>query len=96
MSYVRVSIMQPHQHERAQIEKIIDDLLRISATLPGFLSGNRLIPHDESQEIWRIAHWESEHAADLAAQDQRILALRSDLIRVLGEDRHEERGFQTA
>ena len=96
MSYVRVSIRQPHAHERAQVEQIIDDLLRASASMPGFLSGNRLVPGDDTQEVWLIAHWESEHAADLAAQDQRILALRSDLIRLLGEDRHEERSFQTA
>ena len=96
MSYVRVSIMQPHEHERAQVEKIMDDLLRASSAMPGFLSANRLIPNDESHEVWRIVHWESEHSADQAAQDQRILALRSELIRVLGEDRHEERGFDTA
>jgi len=88
--------MRPHDHERPRVEQIIDETLRFDSALPGFISGQRLTPHDDTGEVWRVVYWESENAADHAAQQQHVLALRSELIRLLGEKRHEERGFHTA
>lgn len=95
MPYIRISAMRPHDHERRRVEQIIDDILRFDTTLPGFISGQRLVPRDDTGEVWRVVYWESEDAADHAAQQQHVLALRSELIHLLGDERHEERGFLT-
>lgn len=95
MAYVRISIMRPDPENRQQVEAILDDVLRYDMTLTGFLSGQRLTPLDDTGEIWRITYWESEDAANHAAQQQHVLSRRAELLRILPDDGHEERSLQT-
>lgn len=96
MAYVRVSIMRPREDDRRRVEGIVDEILRFDSGLDGFISGERLVPHDDTGEVWRLVHWDSHDAANRAAQQDHVLALRSELLRLLGEERHEERDFFTS
>ncbi len=88
--------MHPHGGQRERVEQIIDETLKFTSGLPGFISGHRLVPDDDTGEVWRVVYWESEEAADNAAQAQHILALRSELVRLTSDGRREERSFVTA
>ncbi|HWO93458.1 MAG TPA: antibiotic biosynthesis monooxygenase [Dehalococcoidia bacterium] len=96
MTYVRISILDPDDAERARVEEIIDEMIRFHAGSPGFISGQRLVPDDETGEVWRVAYWQDEESADHAARHDHIMALRSQLNLLVGERRHEERGFWVA
>lgn len=51
-----------------------------------------LKPHDNSGEVARIAVYESEHAAEAAANQNSFMALRSE-IHLASEPGHTERAF---
>ena len=56
-----------------------DDLLAFFSAQPGFIDGYRLASNDQ---VGRVTIWESEAAAEQAANSQHTLAVRSQLLRL--------------
>ena len=61
----------------------------------GYITGYHLRPHagDPNRRMGRMGVWESEEHAVHAAQAEHALALRSELLRLVDEDSHEELSF---
>jgi len=81
-----------HGHDR-HVEDVIRRLADLASKQDGCLESWVLRPHDDSGEIARIAIWRDEHAAEHAAQDATIMAVRSELNQWLEPGGHVERAF---
>ncbi|HMO54524.1 MAG TPA: antibiotic biosynthesis monooxygenase [Tepidiformaceae bacterium] len=92
MAYVRVSIAKPRRGQEARLEELMRKLEAIIRAQPGCTASYLLKPHDDSGEIARIAIYENEDVAEDAANNQQIMALRSE-IHLLVEPGHIERAF---
>ena len=92
MPYIRLSVNKPRRGEEARLEELVRKLNDLSAANPGCLQSWVLKPHDDSGEIARIAVYESEEAAESAANNQSFMALRSE-IHLITEPGHVERAF---
>ena len=95
MAYVRISTMVPKAGEEARVEEILGKLSAFYVTEGGYITGYHLRPHagDPNQRMGRMGVWESEEHAVHAAQTEHALALRSELLRAVDEDSHEELSF---
>ncbi len=95
MAYIRISILRPHDHDRAEVLRLVEALNTHVQGQPGFIQGHVLRPDDDTGEIWRYSYWQSEKDADRAAQDTHNMALRSQIMQLLNNDDelHIERGF---
>lgn len=94
MPYIRLSIAKPRRGQEARLEELMRKLDDIIRHQPGCLSSYLLRPHDDSGEIARIAIYESEDAAESTANNQTVMALRSE-IHLACEPGHVERAFFT-
>ncbi len=94
MPYVRLSIMKPRRGEDARCEELLRKLDEAAAAHGGVQVHYLMRPSDESGEIARLAVYDSEDAAERAANDTHIMALRSE-IHLLVEPGHTERAFFT-
>lgn len=94
MPYIRLSIMKPRRGEEARVEELLRKLDAAVSQQPGCQVTYVMRPHDESGEIARLAIYDSEDAAERAANDTHIMALRSEL-HLLVEPGHAERAFFT-
>ena len=93
MLYIRISLMIPaHGHEREAID-LLDQVANHCNGQPGYLGAYVLQPHERSGMIGRVTLWEDEESAGIVAQSARMLSLRSELDRVIGENTHLEFGF---
>ncbi len=94
MPYVRVSYMRPKPGQEQPVAEILAKLSAFYASEPGYVLGYHLHPHEgDSTRVGRIGIWESEEHAVHAAQTDRALALRSQLLRLIDEDSHDELSF---
>ncbi|HEY8489908.1 MAG TPA: antibiotic biosynthesis monooxygenase [Dehalococcoidia bacterium] len=94
MPYIRVSLMRPQVGREEEVERLLTDLLRFFQGQKGFIAGWRVSALDRSGEVGRITVWESEEDADHAANQQHVMAVRSELNLLLEEDaEHVERAF---
>lgn len=93
MSYIRLTVVKPRPGQEAHVEQIIRRLADLAGKQPGCLQSFILKPHDESGEVARLAIWTDEHAAEHAANDHTIMAVRSDLNQWLTPNGHVERAF---
>lgn len=95
MAYVRISYMMPKAGQERRVEELLDKLSTFYVNEGGYVSGYRLRPHegDPNRRMGRFGVWESEEHAVHAAQTEHALALRSELLRVVDEDSHEELSF---
>jgi hypothetical protein len=76
--FVRLSLSTPKAgNNRDAILAIEDDLLAFFGSQPGYIDGYRLT---DSDQIGRVTIWESEAAAELAANAQHTLSVRSRLL----------------
>ncbi|MCH7811082.1 MAG: antibiotic biosynthesis monooxygenase [Chloroflexi bacterium] len=91
--YVRLSLMNPKRGQDERVSQIMDDLLEFFITQPGYVRGYRLLSGDQQQRVGRITVWESESAADRAANTQHSLSARSELLPIIEEDSHVERSY---
>jgi heme-degrading monooxygenase HmoA len=91
MAYVRLSIMKPLPGSESELHAAQKDLLKFFAQQPGFVDGYILRAQDGSGEVGRVGIWESESHADHAANSDHVLAVRSELMRLVRED--NERSF---
>jgi quinol monooxygenase YgiN len=94
MPYIRLSIMKPRRGEEARCEELLRKLDAAVSAHPGCQVTYLMRPHDDSGEIARLAIYDSEDAADSAANDTHIMALRSE-IHLIVEPGHIERAFFT-
>lgn len=77
----------------AEVERLYDRLEEFLEQQTGFIMGFRFVATDGSGETGRLAVWESEAAADQAAQLEHTQALRSQ-IHVLLQPGHFERLYE--
>lgn len=91
--YVRISFMTPKDAFAQRVIEINEDLLAFFTGQPGFVRGYWLASHEPKGEIGRVTVWRSEADADRAATTQHVLAVRSELLRLIEEDSHVERSF---
>jgi heme-degrading monooxygenase HmoA len=93
MLYVRISLMVPlASHEDAAID-LLDSVANFCNGQPGYLGAYVLKPHHTTGMIGRVTLWEDEESADLTAQSAHMLAVRSELDRVIADGTHMEFGF---
>lgn len=94
MPYVRVSILKPKSGQATEVRRIMDELSSFFARQSGYATGYRIDAQDGTDLLGRVTVWNDEHAADLAAQTDHVLALRSALNPLVEGDSHEEHAFE--
>lgn len=96
MAYIRLSIVRPRSGETAKhVERLFRELAQLTSQEDGCLQSYLLQPHDDSGEIARIAIYRDEKAAEQAASDEPVMALRSQIDLVIEPRTHRERAFFT-
>jgi quinol monooxygenase YgiN len=95
MAYVRISYMTPKTGQGGAVEELLAKLSEFYVAEAGYVTGYHLRPHegDPNGRMGRMGVWESEEHAVHAAQTEHALALRSELLRLVDEDSHEELSF---
>ena len=88
--YVRLSLMNPKPGEHERVSELTDTLLEFFKNQPGYVRGYKLLSGDPQDRCGRLTVWESEDEMDQAAQDQHVLSVRSELIRLVEEGSHAE------
>jgi quinol monooxygenase YgiN len=92
MPYVRLSIAKPRRGQEERLEEVMRRLAAVAGASAGCLESYVLKPDDDSGEVARIAIYQDEAAAESAATNQTVLALRSEL-HLICEPGHVERAF---
>ncbi len=92
MSYVRVSLMQPKPGRHAEVKELLDDLAGFFAQQAGFIEGYGLYSSDAL--VGRVTVWEDERSADVAAQNNHVLSVRSRLNTDVEAGSHQEHAFE--
>jgi quinol monooxygenase YgiN len=92
MTYIRLSIATPRKGEDARLEELMRRLTDLAAAQDGCTASYLLRPHDDSGEVARIAIYSSEEAAEQAANNQSVMAIRSE-IHLIAEPGQTERAF---
>jgi quinol monooxygenase YgiN len=80
MPYVRLTLNQPRPEVRAEVVRHYRELVNYVKTLPGCLDAFVLESHDETAEVGRLSMWESEEAANHAANDPHAMSLHAELL----------------
>ncbi|MEX2446516.1 MAG: hypothetical protein WD734_04180 [Dehalococcoidia bacterium] len=95
MPYIRVSYMVPHSGQDGRVAEVLEKLSARYLDHQGYIQGYFLEPHPEAAppRFGRVGIWESDRDAEDAAQDQDVMALRAELIRLVDEDSHIELSF---
>ena len=95
--FIRISYMHPKEGQEARLKEILRDLSDFYHQQPGYAGGYVLDPYEHAKAVdrrWgRIGIWETEEAAEHAAQQQHSMALRSELQRIVVEESHQELTF---
>jgi quinol monooxygenase YgiN len=96
MPYVRIAQMISRPGHEAEVEEILTKLSHYYVQQRGYTTGYHLTPHSEGSMTrhGRVGVWESEMAAQTAAQTEHHMALRGQLLRLIDEDTHLELSFQ--
>ncbi len=92
MPYIRLSIARPRRGQEQLLEDLMRKLATLTAAQEGCIESYLLRPHDESGELARISVYRDEHAAEQSANNQSVMALRSEM-HLLMEPGHVERAF---
>ncbi len=79
MPYVRLTLAKPRPERVAEVRRHYEELVGYLSTLPGFVAGWVVVPHDDSGEVGRLSMWESQEAANHAANDPRAMSLHAEL-----------------
>ncbi|MEI7926643.1 MAG: hypothetical protein WCI61_10715 [Chloroflexota bacterium] len=96
MSFVRVTYVVPREGQVERVREQLQKLSRYYATQPGYIEGYMLNPHPmaDPPALGRFGAWESDRAAEDAAQAEHGMALRAELLRLIQEDSHLELTFE--
>jgi len=92
VTYVRVSLMKPLTGRGLEVQKLNAELVNYYRNQPGCIQSVLVRATGDSGEVGRISFWESENAADQAANSHHSLAMRSRLHLMLRRG-HQERSF---
>ncbi len=96
--FVRISYMHPKEGQEARLKDILQKLSAYYREQSGYEGGYILNPYSGAaagDRRWgRVGFWESEDAAEHAAQAEHSMALRSELARIVAEDSHFEFTFE--
>jgi quinol monooxygenase YgiN len=93
MPYVRISIARPRPGQKPRLEELQAQIAAFNAKQPGCQQAWVLHPHDNSGDIARVSIWDSEAAAEHAAQTDEMMSLRSEVNLAAQEGSHTERAF---
>ena len=95
MSFVRVTYVVPREGQVDRVQEQLKKLSEYYATQPGYIEGYLLMPHPmaDPPAMGRFGAWESDRAAEDAAQAEHGMALRAELLRLIQEDSHLELTF---
>ena len=94
MAYVRISLMKPLAGRDADVDELNAQLVDLYRQQDGCLQSVLIRATDESGEVGRVSFWESESAADAAANTDRSMLLRSRLHLILRRG-HQDRSFHS-
>lgn len=96
MPYVRIAQMISRPGHEAEVEEVLKKLSQYYVQQRGYTTGYHLTSHSEGNMTrhGRVGIWESEMAAQTAAQTEHHMALRGQLLRLIDEDTHLELSFQ--
>ena len=88
-------MMTPQFGQDERVQELLDQLLRFYQDRPGFITAYRLAPdaHAETKRVGRISVWESEDDAHRTANEQRDMAIQSELKLATQDATHEEHSF---
>ena len=96
--FIRISYMHPKDGQEARLKELLQKLSTFYREQSGYQGGYILNPYDKApvgERRWgRVGLWDSEDAAEHAAQAEHSMALRSELTRVVEEDSHYEFTFE--
>lgn len=96
--FVRISYMHPKEGQEARLKDLLLKLSAYYREQSGYQGGYILYPYEHAQvkdRRWgRVGVWDTEDAAEHAAQAEHSLALRSELARIVVEDSHSELTFE--
>ncbi len=82
----RQSVLHPVPGAFGQAEELLEKLQAYYAILPGYVLGFCYRPSDDPGELGRITVWRDIENADHAAQDDHVVALRSQLKSLVRDD----------
>ncbi len=95
--FVRVSHMTPKDGQENHLTEVLTKLSAFYREQPGYIGGYILSPYPsapaDARRFGRVGSWESQDAAEDAAQQQHAMALRAELSRMVEEDSHYEFSF---
>jgi len=91
--YVRLSLMNPKPGKDELVSALMDNLLEYFTTQPGYAHGYSLVSGDPQGRVGRVTLWDSEEAADHAANTQHVLSVRSEIMGLIDEESHIERSY---
>lgn len=94
-SFVRITYVVPRDGQSGRVQESLKKISDFYAAQPGYIEGYLLLPLPgaATPSMGRIGVWESDRAAEDAAQTQHAMALRSELLRMINEDSHLELTF---
>lgn len=92
MPYVRISLMKPVPGHEDEVRQLNQELVSFYRGQQGCQLCYFLAAADSSGEVGRVSVWDSEHAADQAANHDHSMALRSRL-HLLIQPGHQDRSF---
>ncbi len=96
VTYIRLSLARPRTGETAaHLENLFRELSKLTSAQEGCQQSFLLQPHDDSGQIGRLAIYDNEEAAEHAAFNDSIMALRSQLDLIIEPRSHSERAFFT-
>ena len=78
MAYIRLSLATSLPDRRAEIRQYYQELVAYASSLPGFVTG-WVVTGSGDGEIGRLTVWESEAAANRAANDPHLMALHAQI-----------------
>ena len=79
MSYIRLTLATPLPGRVAEVRQQYEVLVAHVSTLPGFVTGWVVAPGYGGNEVGRLTVWETEAAANRAANDAHAMALHAQV-----------------
>ncbi|OFW65093.1 MAG: hypothetical protein A2Y74_08795 [Actinobacteria bacterium RBG_13_63_9] len=92
MPYIRISLMTPAEGRDEELRRLNEELSSFYQTRNGCLQSFVITAADGSGELGRISIWESEEAAEHAANHEHSMSLRSRQHQVV-KPGHSARSF---
>lgn len=79
MPFVRLTLATPRPERVAEVRRHYEDLVAYLRDKPGFVDGWVVVGSADTGDVGRMTLWESEEAANHAANDPHAMSLHSEL-----------------